>query len=301
MSSLADLPAPYKGLEAFTENDSDLLFGRSEESDRLVYSLQSSRLTILYGARQVGKTSLLRAGGTNQLRRNPDSCVVLFDDWSGPDVVKNLSIAIDKELERTGVERQKMPEFQKQTFVQNCESWAKCLGEEEGELFILLDQFDDYLMLNPRANTGQGTFDREFARAVSTRRLPVNFLIAIRDDLLASLDRYRSTVGGLYSNLIRLEALTREQAREAIQNPVYVAYNSKHQDKKIGIEAELLRAVLNSVSFGSDDDSRSSTGEARRVGRGGLEPIDAEAGADRADQPSASVVSLASARCRSRE
>jgi len=44
----------------------------------------------------------------------------------------------------------------------------------------------------------------------------------------------------------------------------------------------------------------SSAGEARRVGRGGLEPIDAEAGANRADQPSASVVSSASARCRSR-
>src|SRR5262245_45742483 len=34
--------------------------------------------------------------------------------------------------------------------------------------------------------------------------------------------------------------------------------------------------------------------------RGGPEPIDAEAGANRADQPSASVVSSASARCRSR-
>src|SRR5258708_262624 len=46
---------------------------------------------------------------------------------------------------------------------------------------------------------------------------------------------------------------------------------------------------------------RSSAGEARRVGRGGLEPIDAEAGTNRADQPSACVVSSASARCRSRE
>src|SRR5262249_38655235 len=45
---------------------------------------------------------------------------------------------------------------------------------------------------------------------------------------------------------------------------------------------------------------RSFAGEARRVGRGGLEPIDAEAGANRADQPSASIVSSASARCRSR-
>jgi WD40 repeat protein len=260
----SSIPALYKGLEPFAENDSGLLFARRDERDRLVYSLQSVRLTVLYGAKQVGKTSLLRAGVANRLRQKsqkssppgpPDSCVVVFDDWSAPDVVQNLSSAIDKELERIGAAREKMPEFQKQSFIQNCEAWAKCLGEGEGELFILFDQFDDYLMLNPRARTGRGCFDREFASAISKRGLPVNFLIAIRDDLLASLDRYHNTVAGLYSNLIRLEALTRKQAREAIQNPVY-EYNSKLQDKKIGIEPELVRAVLDSVSLGSDEDAR---------------------------------------------
>jgi predicted AAA+ superfamily ATPase len=83
-------PVLYKGLEPYTEEDADLLFGRDGERDRLIYSLQSSRLTILYGARQVGKTSVLRAAVTNQLRQKskkradsaaPESAVVVFKEW----------------------------------------------------------------------------------------------------------------------------------------------------------------------------------------------------------------------------
>jgi hypothetical protein len=184
----------YKGLDAFGEKDSEIFFGRNDEASRIVYSLQSSRLTILYGARQVGKTSLLRAGVADQLRQKSqtESCVVLFDDWSRPNVLDNLSIAIDRSL--GGLGRQTMPRSERRTFAEDCASWAKCLGDGDGELFILLDQFDDYLMLNPTVDTEPGSFDREFANAVSKRGLPVNFLIAVRDDLLASLDRYQSLI-----------------------------------------------------------------------------------------------------------
>src|ERR1700730_18463501 len=99
-------PTIYKGLEPFREDDSDLFFGRDEERDRLVYSLQSSRLTIVYGARQIGKTSLLRAGVAKQLRQKserqtsavPESAVVVFNKWSSAEVVEELSNTIDAEL-----------------------------------------------------------------------------------------------------------------------------------------------------------------------------------------------------------
>ena len=61
-SAISEVPQLFKGLEAFSEEDSAIFFGRNEEREQLVYRLQSSRLTILYGGRQVGKTSLIRAG-----------------------------------------------------------------------------------------------------------------------------------------------------------------------------------------------------------------------------------------------
>jgi WD40 repeat protein len=251
----------YKGLEPYTEVDADLLFGRDEEGDQLVYSLQSSRLTILYGAKQVGKTSLLRAAVVNRLRQKsakpsgagrPEFAVVVFDNWSGPEIVNRLSSAINLELERIGVATRQSPDFKNSQFVERCQWWTSSLGEaggEDGELFLLLDHFDDYLLLHPQCNTDPHSFDVEFPKVISRRGLGVNCLLAIRDDLLASLDRYHFTIPTLYDNLIRLEALNKKQAKDAILSPVYVAYNRRNQDNKIEIEAELIDVVLTSCGL----------------------------------------------------
>jgi WD40 repeat protein len=270
---------PYRGLETFTENDSDFLFGRDEDRDRLVYSLLSSRLSVLYGAKQVGKSSLLRAGVANALRRKAVArcAVVVFNDWSSANVLQSLCSAIDRALEGIGVACQQRPDSQPLSLVDCCEHWTKCIGEDggEGELFILLDQFGEHLR-NTGINTEPGCFDYELARAVSTPGLPLNFLIAIRDDLLADLDRYGSTIPGLYSNLIRLEALTSMQAWQAIQSPLFETYNNRHPRQKIGIEPQLVGAVLSAVRLGSGGDSAQSfesqvAGDDERFDVGGLQ------------------------------
>ncbi|RVX38042.1 hypothetical protein EDD27_0332 [Nonomuraea polychroma] len=55
-------PTPYQGLRAFQLDDRHRFFGRDEESRELRRLWQSQRLTVLYGASGVGKTSLLQAG-----------------------------------------------------------------------------------------------------------------------------------------------------------------------------------------------------------------------------------------------
>src|SRR4029077_16875532 len=110
-----------------------LLFGRNDERKRLVYSLQSSRLTVVYGAQQVGKSSLLRAGVVTQLRQEakrhsgvaPESAVVLFEDWSSPDAIGSLSAAINLELQRIGVAADKLPDLAKEDFVERCGEWIR--------------------------------------------------------------------------------------------------------------------------------------------------------------------------------
>ena len=278
-----DLPVFYKGLEPFSEDDARIFFGRTEERDRLVYSLQSSRLTILYGAKQVGKTSLVRAGVAPQLRRLcgkqcpdviPESAVVIFSDWSELDVINNLMTTINAVLTGLGVTEEAIqgalakvmtakhadmkqtdkpvPEKLPPDFLDYCRAWTECLGDGGGELFILLDQFADYLLSHPRLSTAAGSFDAEFARVVSTKGLAVNFLIAIRDDLLASLDRYRHSIPTAFESLIRIEALTKNQAIESIRNPLFLVQHADETCAKVGIEPELIQAVLDSARLDRD-------------------------------------------------
>ena len=61
---------PYKGLRPFeaTAVDASLFFGRERERDLIAANLVAARLTVLYGASGVGKSSVLRAGVVQTLR-----------------------------------------------------------------------------------------------------------------------------------------------------------------------------------------------------------------------------------------
>src|SRR3989442_230557 len=84
------LETPYVGLVPYTEEDSRLFFGREKDQQVIVSNLFASRLTILYGASGVGKSSLLRAGVVKELNDRaaeaiadegvPDLAVVYFND-----------------------------------------------------------------------------------------------------------------------------------------------------------------------------------------------------------------------------
>ena len=59
-----------------------------------------------------------------------------------------------------------------------------------GEVLLIFDQFEEYFLYHPR-DVGEGGFDAEFARAVTRPDLRANFLIALREDALPRLDRFK--------------------------------------------------------------------------------------------------------------
>ncbi|KOU36255.1 AAA family ATPase [Streptomyces sp. WM6378] len=62
-TAFAPLPAsPYKGLEAFGEDDSHLFFGRDAMTDELVSAVNAGSLVPVVGASGTGKSSLVQAG-----------------------------------------------------------------------------------------------------------------------------------------------------------------------------------------------------------------------------------------------
>jgi hypothetical protein len=82
---------PYVGLTPFTEGDAPFFFGREKERRLIAANLLASRLTLLYGASGVGKSSVIRAGIQRDFRqqaeralasgRYPESLVIVFTGW----------------------------------------------------------------------------------------------------------------------------------------------------------------------------------------------------------------------------
>ncbi|TEU13194.1 MAG: hypothetical protein E3J21_19300 [Anaerolineales bacterium] len=247
--------SPYKGLMPYTEEDAELFFGRDRDCAVITANLFASRLTILFGASGVGKSSVLQAGVAHKLRQKEGTAVVVFSDWHGAPL-ENLRQAVQDEMKRvlgTSLDQEEAMSFK--------DFLADCALRIDGQLVIILDQFEEYLLYYP-GDKGPGSFVTEFVRVVNSRDVPVSFLIAIREDSLAKLDRFKGRIPQLFGNYLRLDHLDEKAAREAIEKPL----------EKVGWEweAELVEAVIDQVRVG-----RIGLGE---VGRGEIrKPSEAEA------------------------
>jgi hypothetical protein len=116
-------------------------------------------------------------------------------------------------------------------------------------LLVILDQFEE-LSLYQSGQNGAGSFDAELPRLVNDRRLAVNFLISIREDSLAQLDRFRHSIPGLFENRLRVPPLSEAGAKEAIIRPIQRYNELVAPAPEVAIEDELVAAVLDQVRTG---------------------------------------------------
>jgi WD40 repeat protein len=225
---------PYKGLASFEDSALDELFffGRERERDVITANLVAARLTVLYGPSGVGKTSVLAAGVARELRTLAERpLVVVHSSWSDP-AAPALAAAI---ADAAGIEHAPLGE----TIEVACAL--------HGELYLLLDQVEQYFVyhgMDPALGDALGEF-------AGRSELSVHVLIGIREDTLARLDAFKGSVAGLLANRLRLEHLTRDQARRAIVGPLERFAQLAPEEQGLGIEPELVDAVLDGVSAGS--------------------------------------------------
>jgi hypothetical protein len=231
--------SPYKGLDHYEERDAPFFFGREVERDLVVANLLAARLTLLYGQSGVGKSSLLYAGVVPRLREAPDLAVVTFRSWGG-DPVAGLNAAIRA---AAGLE----PSAGVTPLADTIAACTERLGRD---LVIILDQFEEYFVYHSRED-GDGTFATEFPRAVNRRELAVSFLVSLREDALARLDRFKGRIPNLFGNYLRIDRLDRKAGREAIVRPLQEYQARVAEDERVQIEPQLVEAVLDQVRVGS--------------------------------------------------
>ncbi len=259
---------PFKGLPPYSEeeNDARFFFGRKGEIENIIERLKASRLTVLYGESGVGKSSVIRAGVVYQLRKEieenlaeyekPYFSVTVFP----PLVDKSESNSSWQDNPLTGLKKQIakditkiLPDVQppeiELPLVEILQAWTKRLGdkEESGELFIILDQFEEYFLYHPQQREKE-PFVLEFASAVKRSDLPIHFLISIRADSFSKLNCFKSHILNVLSNNFELKHLDKDSAEEIIFEPIK-KYNSLGLGSTlVDIETALVGAVLDQIS-----------------------------------------------------
>ena len=128
-----------------------------------------------------------------------------------------------------------------------CTAWTT---QANTDLLIILDQFEEYFLYHPQ-DEGDGTFAAELPRALGRRDLRANFLISIREDALAKLDRFKGRIPNLFDNYLRIDHLDSVAARAAIEKPVaHVNSIQASPEKRWTLEPRLVDAVLDQVRTG---------------------------------------------------
>jgi WD40 repeat protein len=255
----AATPGPFKGLASFQDSEADerLFFGRGREREIIVANLLASRLTVLYGETGVGKSSVLQAGVARDLRALPDPLViVVFGEWRD-DPTRALDARI---AEAAGVEPQGH-------LADTLELASAMVG---GEIVVLLDGLEEEFLYHG-ADERPGSFLDEFSEAATRPGIRASFLLAVREDALAKLDRFKSRIPNVFGNYLRLEHLDREAGRVAIVGPVE-RWNESAASP-VEVEPTLVQAVLDQVAAGKV--------EVGQAGRGGVE----EDGSGRIEAP----------------
>ncbi|HJS19964.1 MAG TPA: ATP-binding protein [Anaerolineales bacterium] len=231
--------SPYQGLIPYDEDDTPFFFGREKEIRLIAANLFAAPLTLLYGASGVGKSSVLRAGVIPQLRQDSDLVVIMFNTWQG-DVVNHLRRVVYSAC----------PDVSLPSTASLSECLITCAAHFHRQIIVLLDQFEEYFLYHPH-DAGEGSFAVEFARAVTQPNVPLSFLISIREDSLAKLDRFEGSISTLFDNYLRLEHLEHSAATEAIVKPVD-RFNQLLAEPGIqfNIEPVLVEKVIEQVQTG---------------------------------------------------
>ncbi len=195
---------PYKFLDSFEREDAGIFFGRQEDSHRLADKILSHRLVVLYGGSGTGKTSLIRAGVAPILAKR--SCLPLIvrpaDD---------PALTIKRELREKLVG---LPDLTTDlpSFLQAAERATEKL------IVVFLDQFEEFFLRF--GDESRASFVAELARCHQSGAVDTRFILSIREDFFVRLHEFEGQLSSIFDSRYRLERLSRENAREAVVEPV---------------------------------------------------------------------------------
>lgn len=221
---------PYLGLRPYQEVDQHNFFGRDNDCEVLIDKVLSNRLTLLFAASGVGKSSLLNAAVLPKLKDplGENLSVTYHNDW----VQSPLS-----ELKDTI--REVVPTAWEVTAEQTlCELVSFCSLFTRHPFVLVLDQFEEFFRYQP----GKADFHsviQQLTALVTNPDIPVSVVISMREDFALELNSFKPKLPTLlFENYYRLEKMKLGAARDAIILPL--AHLGYHYEPEL-----LTRLILN--------------------------------------------------------
>jgi hypothetical protein len=244
---------PWLGLHPFAEENHRYFFGRTAEVREIFLCVRENPLTVLYGQSGLGKTSLLRAGLIPKLRVERFRPVRVLLDFT------ERSAALVGQVRTALAVACAAPEGNAAALLDGwsplASLWEICAHETirpqdlaEQPPVLIIDQFEEVFTLAEQQQAAAGRRKAEVVELFSQigdlveNRAPealqkvflddprrtlaydsspsaVRVVLSLREDYLAQLEQWKSTIPSLMRNRMPLRLLTGPQALEAVVRP----------------------------------------------------------------------------------
>ncbi len=232
---------PYKGLEAFGEQDAEYFFGRESLIEELAARVSTSRAVVIAGPSGNGKSSLIRAGLIPALKRGaaPGSERWLYSTLTpGRDPLEQLALAIAR-LARSPAAGDYMrahagtdPSTLHKAIEAELNDWA------DQRAIIFVDQFEE-TFTSAVHEAERVAFLELLTHAASLEGGRAVVLFALRSDFVASLATYPRMNDLLNQQFFQVSAMQPEELVRAIALPAL----------RVGlrIDADLIAQIVNDM------------------------------------------------------
>ncbi|MEJ2634464.1 MAG: winged helix-turn-helix domain-containing protein [Calditrichia bacterium] len=213
---------PYKFLDYYTEEDTDLFYGRESEVRIICSKILSHRSFILYGRSGVGKSSLVHAGLIPSLKRMGHlafSVRSFYDPFEEMVRVLSGDTSSGENLDLYQLLQQR-------------------IASPEQNVIFILDQFEEFFTLtHPEA---RDNFFRNIGEVFRQNRIQLRLVFAVREDYLAEMNQFKHILPEIFHHEYRLQRLNREQAERAITEPA--------RKVNCDLEPPLVQMILDDLS-----------------------------------------------------
>jgi WD40 repeat protein len=230
------LESPFKFLDAYAKEDSDIFFGRDLEIDEVYNKVFQNKTLFIYGESGTGKSSLINCGLANKFKDT---------DWLPVNVRRgdNINTSVINELEKLTITK---VHNLNGSFSKNLLKYTRSVYLDYFKpIYFIFDQFEELYLMGTKSEW------KEFVagiKSLADRDLQVHFIFIIRAEYLHFMSEFEEELPEIFNNKLRVEKITRLKAKECIEGPCKI-FDIKLDDQFIDLLFDQLSPDRNEIEL----------------------------------------------------